>query len=97
MRIPEDFQQSPEEWAPGQARGYEAGLIQSPFYTRGNRGPQRQKVTCPRPLGELEVVELKSVFPPICAIRNWVRTATGQKGHGTDLGLDIHFLSHRAL
>lgn len=61
MRIPEDFQQSPEEWASGQARGYEAGLIQSPFYTRGNR-PTETESDLPQATWRVRVVELKSLF-----------------------------------
>lgn len=80
--------------------GYEPGLIYLHF-THEETGPQRRKVTCPRPLGELEkVVDLKSVFPTHLHHQERearVRTATGQNGHGTDLGLDICFLSHRAL
>lgn len=58
-------------------------------------------MTCPRPLGNLEeAVNLESVFPTHLHHQERevrVRTATAQNKHGTDLGLDTYFLSHRAL
>lgn len=84
----------------GQARGYGAGVIYLHF-PHDETGPQRRKVTCPRPLGKLEeAVDLESVFPTYLRHQERevrVRTATAQNGHGTDLGLDMYFLSHRAL